>query len=64
MVWRCEDIKLSGALEDEEVGVLIIKLKGSALPRLINHDLVTTPMQNSFNGFSELFHQSIKHRTF
>ena len=29
MAWRCKDIKLSGTLQDEQVGVLIIKLKGS-----------------------------------
>ena len=31
MVWRCKDIKLSGTLQDDQVGVLIIKLKGSTL---------------------------------
>ena len=51
-----KDIKLSGTLQDEQVGVLIIKLKGSTLVRLRNHDLVTTSMQDSFNGFSELIH--------
>ena len=27
MAWHCKDIKLSGTLQDEQVGVLIIKLK-------------------------------------
>ena len=49
MVWRCKDIKLSGTLQDEQVGVLIIKLKGSTIAKLENHDLVTTPSQNSLN---------------
>ena len=49
MVWRCKDIKLSGELQDEQVGVLIIKLKDSALAKLRNHDLVTTPVQDSLN---------------
>ena len=29
MAWRCKDIKLSGTLQVEQVGVLIIKLKDS-----------------------------------
>ena len=41
MVWRCKDIKLSGTLQDEQLGVLIIKLKGSTLAKLRHHDLVT-----------------------
>ena len=49
MVWRCKDIKLSSTLQDEQVGVLIKKLKGSALAKLRNHDLVTTPAQDSLN---------------
>ena len=49
MVWRCKDIKLSGTLQDEQVGVLIIKLKGSTLAKLKNHDLVTTSVQDSLN---------------
>ena len=36
----------SGTLE---AGVLIIKLKGSTLAKLRNHDLVTTPAQDSLN---------------
>ena len=56
MVWHCKDIKLNGTLQDEQVGVLIIKWKGSTLAKLRNHDLVTTPTQDSFNGFSELIH--------
>ena len=49
MVWRCKDIKLSGTLQDEQVWVLIIKLKGSTLAKLRNHDLVTTPGQDSLS---------------
>ena len=49
MVWHCKDIKLSGMLQDEQVGVLIIKWKGSTLAKLGNHDLVMTPMQDSLN---------------
>ena len=49
MVWRCKYIKLSGMLQDEQVGVLIIKLKGCTIAKLENHDLVTTPAQNSLN---------------
>ena len=56
MVRRCKDIKLSGTLQNEQVGVLIIKLKGSTSAKLRNHDLVTTPTQDSLNGFSELIH--------
>ena len=51
MVWRCKDIKLSGTLQDEQVGVLIIKLKGSTLAKLRNHDPVKTPAQDSLNSF-------------
>ena len=40
-----KDIKLSITLQDEQVGVLIIKLKGSTLAKLRNHDLLTTPTQ-------------------
>ena len=29
MAWHCKDIKLSGTLQDEQGGVLIIKLKDS-----------------------------------
>ena len=39
----------SGTLQDEQAGVLIIKLKGSTLAKLRNHDLVTTPAQDSLN---------------
>ena len=39
----------SGMLQDEQAGVLIIKLKGSTLAKLRNHDLVTTPAQDSLN---------------
>ena len=49
MVWRCKDIKLSGTQQDEQVGVLIIKLKGSTIAKLGNHDLMTTAAQNSLN---------------
>ena len=48
MVWRCKDIQLSGT-QDEQVGVLIIKLKGSTLAKLRNHDLMETPAQDSLN---------------
>ena len=37
----------SGTLQDEQAGVLIIKLKGSTLAKLRNHDLVSTPAQDS-----------------
>ena len=36
----------SGTLQDEQA---IIKLKGSTLAKLRNHDLVTRPAQDSFN---------------
>ena len=49
MVWRCKDMKLSGMLQNEQVGVLIIKWKSSTLAKLENHDLVTTPAQYSLN---------------
>ena len=39
----------SGTLQDEQAGVLIIKLKGSTLAKLRNHDLVTRPAQDSLN---------------
>ena len=52
MVWHCKDIKLSGMLQDEQVGVLIIKWKGSTLAKLGNHDLVMTPAQE----FPQLIH--------
>ena len=39
----------SGTLQDEQAGVLIIKLKGSTLAKLRNHDLVTRPVQDSLN---------------
>ena len=39
----------SGTLQDEQAGVLIIKLKGSTLANLRNHDLVTRPAQDSLN---------------
>ena len=39
----------SGTLQDEQAGVLIIKLKGSTLAKLRNHDLMTTPAQDSLN---------------
>ena len=39
----------SGTLQDEQAGVLIIKLKGSTLAKLRNHDLVTRPAQVSLN---------------
>ena len=53
MVWSCKDIKLSGTLtlQNEQLGVLIIKLKDSTLAQLRHHDLVTTPAQDSLNGF-------------
>ena len=44
--WHCKDIKLSGTLQNEQLGVLITKLKCSTLR---NHDLVTTPAQDSLN---------------
>ena len=39
----------SGMLQDEQAEVLIIKSKGSTLAKLKNHDLVTTPAQDSLN---------------
>ena len=39
----------SGTLQGEQAGVLIIKLKGSTLAKLRNHDLMTTPAQYSLN---------------
>ena len=39
----------SGTLQDEQAGVLIIKLNGSTSAKLRNHDLVTTPAQDSLN---------------
>ena len=39
----------SGTLQDEQAGVLIIKLKGSTLAKLRNHDLVTRPAQDALN---------------
>ena len=48
MVWHCKDIQLSGT-QDEQVGVLRIKLKGSTLAKLRNHDLMETPAQDSLN---------------
>ena len=49
MVWYCKDVKLSGTLQDEQVGVLIIKWKGTTLAKLRNHNLVMTPAQDSLN---------------
>ena len=39
----------SGTLQDEQAGVLIMKLKGPTLAKLRKHDLVTTPAQDSLN---------------
>ena len=39
----------SGTMQDEQAGVLIIKLKGSTLAKLRNHDLVTRPAQDFLN---------------
>ena len=39
----------SGTLQDEQAGVLIIKLKGSTLAKLRNHNVVTRPAHDSLN---------------
>ena len=39
----------SGTLQDEQLGVMIIKFKGSTLAKLRNHNLVTTPAQDSLD---------------
>ena len=54
MVWRCKDIKFSDTLQDGQVGALIIKLKGSTSAKFRNHDLVTTPVQDSLSSFIAL----------
>ena len=39
----------SGTLQNEQAGVLIIKLKGSSLAKLRNQDLVTRPAKDSLS---------------
>ena len=49
MVWRCKDIKLSGTLQDEQVGVLIIKLNISEIKKSRSSD-------DTSAGFLQLSH--------
>ena len=59
-----KDIKLSIMLQGEQIGVLIIKLNGSILAKLRNHDQVTTPTHEYSKNPLIRNHISRNHRLF